>query len=49
MDMSEILGNIYDRSGDCGNLFFDKKFVKILYYCFLFTQKLTELILEKLP
>ena len=34
---------------DCGNLFFDKKMFKILYYCFLFIEKLAELVLEKLP
>ena len=56
--MFEVLGNIYGRSivivfgtvfEDCGNLFFDKNFLKILYFCFLFIQKTTELALEKLP
>ena len=30
-------------------MFCDEKFFKILYSCFLFIQKLTELVLEKLP
>ena len=34
--------------GDCGNIFFDKKFFKILYQYFLFIQKTAELVLEKL-
>ena len=35
--------------GDCGSLFFDKKFSKILYLCFLFIQNTAELVPEKLP
>ena len=34
--------------GDCGNLFFNKTFFKILYLCFLFIHKTAELVLEKL-
>ena len=53
--MSEILSNIYDRPmafvlgtvSFCGNLLFDEKHFKILYLCFLFIQKIAELVLEK--
>ena len=54
--MSEILGNIYDRSMAIvfGNIFFssfwklfDKKFLKFFYLYFLFIQKTAELVLKK--
>ena len=42
-----VFGTVFlDLFRDCGNLFFDEKFSKILFF---FIQKTAELVLGKLP
>ena len=51
--MSEISGNIYDRSIaivlEIVKTYFYEKCFKILCLCFIFIQKAAELVLKKLP